>query len=1813
MRRLAFAMLSGVLSVMLVVPAVAQQDLVPDRRFAISRDADLPGGDIASIFDTTLAACERACLTNAACTAFTFNGRNGSCFVKSGAGDEGFYEGAISGRVLTAAPGANARATTRAGELAFVAPADLAAARGLAEEMGALHSTGIWGADEFLAAAATAETEGNLARAMALTGAATNLTDDPLHWGDYARRLLLLAEQDTSNRRRFNERAVFAALNGYLRAEPAATRHNLLLDMAEGFERIGRGRDTVAALRLAQALQPRDDTAALLETAIGKYGFRIVEHDVQSDSARPRLCAVFSEDLQRTGVDYAPFVQLPESGLVVAVDGSRQLCVSGMAHGDRVAVTFREGLPAADGQALAKSVPITAYVRDRDPSVRFGGRGYVLPRNGAVAVPVQTVNAPALELQLYRVSDRNLIRAVQQDFFGAPMAQWQEGDFRAQLAEEIWQGTAEIAGEVNRDTTTRLPLDTALAGQPAGVYALRAAVPGADPYDDPAAWQWFVVSDLGLTTMSGNDGLHVFVRGLGDALAKPGAEVQLLSRANAVLDVQTTDATGYARFDPGLTRGTGAAAPGMIVVREGAGDMAFLSLADPEFDLSDRGVEGREAAPPVDVFLTTERGAYRAGETVYVTALARDGQGAAVTGLPMTWIVKRPDGVEYARAAVTDLGGGYVYAHRIAASAPRGVWKTELYADLQARPLASRTFLVEDFLPERIDVELDLADSHLRPGESASVTATARYLFGAPGADLAVEGEVLLRQAKEWAPWPGYRFGRHDAPFAQRFVPLEGGARTDAAGQAALSAPLPEVADLDRPLEAAFRLRVAEGSGRPVEREILRAVPPSGDLIGLKPLFEDVAPEGAEARFSVVGVGADGAAVPMQATWRLTRIETDYQWYHSYGNWNWEPVTTRTPVAEGTLSLGAAPASLNMPVGWGEYELAVERTDGGYVATSTTFYAGWYGATDGGDAPDRLEVALDKPAYHPGETAGLRVVARSAGRALVAVVSDRLIDRREVALAEGENRIDLPVTGDWGAGAYVTVTAYAPMDAAKGRNPARALGLAHAAVDPGARRLQARIDAPAEAAPRAPLEVAVQVNGAQPSEVAHVTVAAVDLGILNLTAFATPDPSAHYFGQRKLGMGLRDVYGRLIDGLNGAEGTVRSGGDAGAQARLQSDPPTEELVAYFSGPLEVGADGFARARFDLPAFNGTVRLMALAWTASGVGQAEADVLVRDPVVVTASVPRFMAPGDSSRLLLEIVHATGPAGRMGLDVSGEGVELGAVASGVDLAEGGKAVLSVPVTAQAVGDATIRVALTTPDGRQLTKELALPVRRNDPETMRVSRFELASGATFAMDDAVFDGLASGTGHAVLAIGPLARLNAPGLLAALDRYPYGCTEQMTSRALPLLYFGEVARVMGLASGQDIDTRIDQAITEIVQNQTAEGAFGLWGPSSGDFWLDAFVTDFLSRARAQGRAVPDRALRSALDNLRNQVNYSADFDEGGEALAYALMVLAREGAAAVGDLRYYADVKGDAFATPLAQAQLGAALASYGDPVRADAMFARAAARLNAQTGAETEQIFRADFGTRWRDAAGVLALAAEAGSQAVDREALIGRLATQGGALSTQEATWALVAAHALIDRPEAEGVTINGAPASGPMVHVLDAGGAALSVANGGPRATTLTLTTYGVPDTPGAAGGTAYAIERRYYTLEGQPTTLDTVPMGTRLVAVLEVTPFGRGEARLMVSDPLPAGFEIDNPNLLRAGDVAAFDWLETEENVTHAEFRQDRFLAALDRYGNDSFRLAYVMRAISPGVFHQPAAQVEDMYRPDHRGWTGAGQVTVTE
>ena len=184
-------------------------------------------------------------------------------------------------------------------------------------------------------------------------------------------------------------------------------------------------------------------------------------------------------------------------------------------------------------------------------------------------------------------------------------------------------------------------------------------------------------------------------------------------------------------------------APAVLMASKGDQDFVFLDMTKAGFDLSDRGVTGREAPGALDVYAWTERGIYRAGETVHVAALARDGAADAVENLPLTFIFSRPDGVED-RRIVSDgaSAGGHAVDLGLSSAAMRGTWTVAIHTDPKEPAVASHAFLVEDFVPDRIEFDMTSDKPEIAPGETANITVDGRFLYGAPAAGLALEGEV---------------------------------------------------------------------------------------------------------------------------------------------------------------------------------------------------------------------------------------------------------------------------------------------------------------------------------------------------------------------------------------------------------------------------------------------------------------------------------------------------------------------------------------------------------------------------------------------------------------------------------------------------------------------------------------------------------------------------------------------------------------------------------------------------------------------------------------------------------------------------------------------------------------------------------------------------------------------------------------------------------------------------------------------------------------------------------------------------------------
>jgi uncharacterized protein YfaS (alpha-2-macroglobulin family) len=1683
------------------------------------------------------------------------------------------------------------------------------------------------------------------AAARAFGQAAVSDGGDAEAWLGLARALLAIRAEG-SERYDLPVHASGAGWNAYQRAQSPDAKATALIVLHDAFKRRSYWRPAIDALRASVALVPNAEAQAALEKLVAEHGFRIAEYKVDTDAAQPRLCVQFSDQLASGPVDWAQYFRVDGKDPQAVTAEARQICVDGLAHGRRYEVQVRAGLPSAiRGETLLKTAELAVYVKDRAASVRATGRSYVLPNRGQQGIPLVTVNTDKVAVEVYRVGDRSIAQVLQGGDFQRQLDSYDVGTLREKSGAQVYSGEMQVASRLNEDVTTAFPVAEAIPRLEPGVYVLMAyaSLKKEEASRGRSASQWFIVSDLGLTAINGDDGLHGFVRSLATAEPVARAIVRLIARNNEVLGSGKTDSRGYVRFDPALLRGEGGQAPAVLVAETQSRDYAFLDMAGAAFDLTDRGVSGRAEPGPIDAFAYTDRGVYRPGETVHLTTLVRTRSGAA-SPVPMTLIVARPDGVEHARILLPDQGlGGRATRLALASSAMTGTWRFKVHTDPKAAPIAQAAVLVEDFVPERLDLKLETAAEPLSVQRPGLIKVAGRYLYGPPAAGLGVEGEIVVRPSgSDVSGFPGYRFGLADEQFNPVRKPLDQLPATSADGQADIAIELPAIAKTSLPLEAQVIVRLRESGGRTIERSVTLPVDLQSARIGIRPLFNGQVGEGETARFEAILLGADGKAAPATGLkWTIVRLDRRWQWYSRDGSWAFEPVTITRRVAAGTVDAApGAPAKIEARLDWGRYRLEVSAGSG--LVASLAFNAGYW-ADDSADTPEALDVALDKPAYRAGDTARVRIASRMAGRALIAVMSSGLLDTQEVDLPAGGGEVAIRV-GVWNPGAYVAVMLYRPLDEKAKRMPGRAVGLGWLATDPKARTLGVSLDIPEKVGSGGRLAVPVKLTGLAPGEEARVTVAATDVGILNLTGFQTPRPDHWFFGQRRLGSEIRDLYGRLIDGMHAERGRLRSGGDGGGGLSMQGSAPVEATLALFSGIVQVGPDGTANVDFQLPDFNGTVRLTAVAWSASKVGSAARDLIVRDPVAVTVSGPRFLTLGDEARIEVALHNVEGSSATYTLTpLEGHASDSRITTQFLEerlvtLAAGERKRVALQFKPQALGSTDLGLHVTGPGGVDVRRKLTFDVKvpAGDIKRMTVATLAPKVGTITLTSDLLHDLIPSRT-KVTVSVGPHGAFDVPGILTALDRYPYGCAEQTVSRALPLLYVNAVAKRIGIAGDRELRERIDSAIARVLEKQDASGAFGIWGPADGDMWLTSFVTDFLTRAKELGHGVRQQAFSQALDRLANYISYAQDFERGGEARAYALYVLARNGRAPIGELRYYVDTKLDSFATPLARAQLGAALAMMGDRPRAERAFQAA-----LQTVAETDPgETRRDYGSGIRDGAALITLAAESALAKAEIPRLVEVVAKAYGSAgrytSTQEQAWMLLAAHALARDTKGMTLALNGQPHQGGLVRALtpqELQTGPLAVTNTGETSVGSVVTVVGAALTPEPAISKGFAVERSYYTLDGKKVDLasaagglGTLNQNDRLVVVLKVEATDTG-GRILLVDRLPAGLEIENPRLVDSGDIKSLSWLKTAAQPQHTEFRDDRFVAAFDFFGRSDGRrhgsreegggdpasgatVAYVVRAVTPGSFVHPAATVEDMYRPARFARTSAGRLEI--
>jgi uncharacterized protein YfaS (alpha-2-macroglobulin family) len=1567
------------------------------------------------------------------------------------------------------------------------------------------------------------------------------------------------------------------------------------------------------------------------------FAFRRV--DIDTTKPQAEACLVFNRPLDAGRANYKDYIAIdPDTRVAARVVGDR-LCLAGLDFAKTYNITLKTGLPSARGDKLLEDETIPVELRDKPSIVQFSG-GIILPRQNMKGVPLTTVNVAKVKVKLVRVGDRLLSQIESGTVDETTLYSWSAREIENNQGSLVWQGTMDIANVKNDTVVTLIPIDSLLKNRKPGAYVLIASDAAKKPnvgadgeeefdYSNQMAVQWVVDSDMALTTFKGASGLSVFVRSYANAKPLSGVKLTLVARNNNELASVKTNGDGRADFDAGLMRAHGGDEPVVVMAYGDGGDFSFIDLRRSAFDLTDRGVSGREVPGPLDAFLYTERGVYRGGEVVYLTALLRDRVGAAVSNAPLTLVATRPDGLEVGRVTIPGSGlqaGAAAWKLPLSSSAPHGRWQIAAYVDTSkdATPIGRVQFDVQDFIPQKLKVVLTAETKSVKPGGEIKVKAESRFLYGAPASGLTGEGEARISvDPTPFEAYRGWQFGRMDDKFSdvdvQMTVPP-----TDTAGVTTATGTLNEVADTTLPLRARIRVAIHEPGGRTTAKTTEIPVRNHEVLIGIRPDFQNGSvAEGQRANFQIVALNADGQRIDVSGvTYSWVREDTSYQWYQDEGNWKYKSVTRDRLVTSGTIKIGAgAPLKMGQAMAWGTYRLTLTDPKSG-AASSYRYYSGW-AASSAGDRPDRMPVAADKPTYKVGETAHVRIKPTANGKALVVVASDKVFLSKTVDAPASGATIDIPVSADWGAGAYVLVTDYRPLNDARGHEPVRSVGLVWLALDNAPRTLTTWIAGPKQIVPRQKLVLPVWVKGLASGEQAYLTLAAVDEGILQLTDYKSPDPNAYYFGKRRLGVEMRDDYGRLIKPERGFVGAMREGGDMFGGRALAVVPV--KTVSLYSGLVKVGANGLANIAVEVPDFNGELRLMAVAVSAGKIGHADRPLTVRDPVVADLVLPRFLAPGDRAEVALNLDNVDGKSGDYTAEIRSSGpvgVGNGRVVIKQALAKGKRVLVPVEVSGKGLGVANVSVKVTGPGGFAVTHSYGIEVRAHQLEIASEDVQRLPAGKSWVANKGLIAGVVPGTQTVALTVSAAHGFaNVPGLLKWLDKYPYGCIEQTTSRAMPLLVFNDMADLAGLPKDQALREREQKAVDAVLDMQNPGGNFGMWGPGSdADPWISVYALDFLMQAKDKKYVVPNDALRRGMAWLKRTASSTSHDDA---TRAYAFYLLARAGQVNVSDLRYFSDTRGNAWNTVIAAALTGAAASEVGDRSRTAYAFNRArdiAFKPNPKYPGGM-------YGSYLRDVSAALALAAESG-EATMIPAFLSKVEGIDMRLNwttTQEKAWMLRAAYELTKQRTKLNILVNGQPAQprngairlSPSYGQLEAG---LTFLNRGDADVWRTASVQGLPSTTLPAQANGLSLEKTQWTLSGSPVDLANIHQNDRVVIVLTGRLPNNFARQVGVIDLLPAGFEIEQ--VLKGDEGKPYNVTGTLTDLSLADKRDDRFVGAFtlgSRYdygakGADvqpGFRIAYVVRAVAVGTFQYPAAVAEDMYAPGVMARTTVKTVTI--
>lgn len=1567
--------------------------------------------------------------------------------------------------------------------------------------------------------------------------------------------------------------------------------------------------------------------------------FRVLDISERTFDNAPSIAVIFSHPLDPEK-QYDQFIRISDdenflkSAWILSED-NRTLYFPHIEAETTYSITVLEELESADGQKLDQRHHKALTTRKITPGVNFASNGMILTRDLAEGLPVATLNVNTVVLEFFRLNEegvRNFIRwrhtNSRQDNYDISRAK-ENGEF-------VFSGRFSLDAPKNKRVVRHIPVKDIAELKKPGVYFTVMRQLGEYNYDYQATY--FIVTDIGLHARIYKNQAAFFASSLKTGLPLKDVKITFFNKKIKQVREGKTDGAGRCDFD-GSVRSQNIA----FVKADWEDQVAFLPLEIPAVDLSEFDL-GSRPQKMREIFVYSPRDLYRPGETVVLSAFLRDYDGRMTSTAPLQAEIFRPDGKKVRsftwHAEKPEEFGPNYYETRIVlpGDAQTGRWRLELKDNpASRRPSMIYSFSVEDFMPERMKLELDSKQKVIAPDEDWVVDVDGTYLYGAPASGNELEAMISLRTRRNIIESLNeFQFGEIDDQSFSDYWEMDG-LQLDDKGKTPLVVKN-KWRDFKSPLAVRASISLFESGGRPVNRSIQRIVWPADKLVGIRPMFSGNSTDEGTSDFEVVSANPNGEMLAAKGLLvNLIKEDRDYYWeYSDDRGWEHKFTEKRYTYQADVMDLPAGePGKYSAQLREGRYVLSIKNPETGFTS-SVRFHVGywWYGDDRLSSRPDKVQLKLDKPSYRPGDMIKLTVTPPHSGDALILIEGDRPLWFKRLHVSATGTEVEIPVSAAWDShDIYISAVVFRPGDAVEKITPNRAIGLIHLPLDRSDRTLSLSIEAPDRIRPQGPTPMTAKIKLNNKKDGRYfVTMAAVDVGILSITDFKTPDPAKWFFEQRRYAVDGYDLYGKVVEIMDGEMAKLKCGGDADMSAGGKRPETQVKLVSLFQGPVVFNEQGEADIAMTLPGdFNGRLRLMAVAFSHDSYGSAETEVTVAAPVVAQLSTPRFLSPGDEAVFTLDVHNLSDQDQQLKINMSASyPVVLDNGEKTLNLKDQEKTTLRFPVTVKPDFMASeIRMHLEG-EGVLLDNKWVLGVRPGYPGVARKQRVILKPGETFELDRYIAADLMPGSIEADFKVSPVIPINMKDAMRYLIDYPYGCLEQTTSRAYPLIYATPVnIQKFGLINitHEDRIRRVNKAIESISLMQRKKGGFSLWNESGPEHpWLTAYAADLLLQARDQGFDVPAAMLDNALKRLEFYVtqkwksksegiyNLKLDF----AVRSYSAFVLARVGRAPLGTLRTIYDNHKSMAVSELSLTHLGLALKLMGDKSRSDE------ALKSASEIQRDKEIYYGDYGSEIRDLALTTALFVEYQVEygLEDMMMKLNDELRERRWFSTQEsfAVFKLgLALDAVADKPWSGLLTVNkeqrrldkkGPLFLSPSPEEIHNGVAFKSTHD---KLMYVSAVVSGYTKTAPEKDEARIILTRDFFDTKGEKIEGGEFNVGDLVLVHLTATAKEYIPDALVV-DLLPAGFEIENPNFKYSVKISDSELEEVKINeqtlwrlssgnrIEHQEYKDDRYVSVMHLEKKETHNLFYLMRAVSPGKFTVPPPYAESMYRPEIRG-----------